>query len=493
MPIDKILGHLHTYPPRYGPEWGSGGIYGLKYYRELLYFTLAFEAEAHFIKDFDEQCYRFQMVGKGPASGGDTYNAVETVDEYLYFGGWVHTPAVYEKRRISFVNKYSHVHEYNIDDDYIKLLWKDSIHHPTKWAGEVSDIIYDPYNNRLLLAREDGDENLGIYALDRDSGVVERLREEPSLKGELLHDSIFFTSGDNFSTGLEKILCLDIIDNKWTVHNTSNLKATDGASIFMPSVGDIATAYNRLFTFHRGGITVGNPCNGEKFSQVRLLDFFTFQAPMRTNALYINGGILIAYNAHHDAIYKPRKFEDKIKSTFSNSIVAPTILLYIVPPMVKIVGAFGARITSMEKIGNRIILGTNTMPNVGAEDATPHDTGYRGFSSMELDSLQRSPPPLAFSIPTALPSLALKKIKYSAFGGIPLDGYKNPVMIFHSSRSNELKIYEYDLSLPLSPATEDKFVISPGKNHIDLSAFSGIVSFSLKNGDFKGKIRIELK
>ena len=493
MSLDKILSHIHTYPPRYGPEWGSGGIYGLKYYRELLYFTLAFEGEAHFIKDFDAQTYNFQLVGKTPTSGGDTYNAVETVDEYLYFGGWVHAPAVYEKRRISFVNKYSHLHEYNIDDDYIKLLWKDSIHHPTKWAGEVSDIIYDPYNNRLLLAREDGDENLGIYALDRDSGNVEKLRDEPTLKGELLHDSIFFASGDNFTTGIQNILCLDIIENKWRTFSLTFSKAIDGGKVFMPSIGDVAAAYNRFFVFVRGGIIVGNPLNGEKFSYARVLDFFTFQSPMRSNVLYVNGGLLIPYNAHHDAIYKPRGFEDKIKSAFSNTIVAPTLLLYITPPMVKIVGVFGARITSMEKIGDKILIATDTAPNVGAQDATPFDTGYRGFSVIGEDSLQRNSPPVTISIPLALPSLAMKKLKHNKFGGIPLDGYRDASLIFHSSKKNELKIYQYDLSLPLNQATEEKYEISSGKNIIDLSSFAGVVSFSLAKGDAKGKMIINLR
>ena len=492
MSLDKILAHLHTYPPRKGAEWGSGGIFGLKYYRELLYFTLAFEGEAHFIKDYDEQSYHFQLVGKGPVSGGDTYNAVETVDEFLYFGGWVHAPSIYKKRRISFINKYSHVHEYNIDDDYIKLLWKDSIHHTTKWAGEVSDIIYDPYNNRLLIAREDGDENLGIYSLDRDSKEVEKLRDEPTLKGEILHDGIFFASGDNFSKGIQKILYLDMIEDKWSNYGVMDSTALDGGRIFMSSIGDVASAYNRVFVFVRGGLLVGNPLNDEKFTYARLLDFFTFQAPMRTNVLYINGGILIPYNAHHDAIYKPRGFEDKIKSTFSNTIVAPTLLLYIAPPMVKIVGTFGARITSMEKIEDKILIATNTAPNVGAEDATPHDTGYRGFSVLNEDIVQKSPPPVSLSLPTALPSLAKKKIKHEIFGGVPLDGYRHATLFFHSSRDNELKIYEYDLSLPLNPAAEEKVQISPGKNILDLSSFSGIVSFSLKKEDFKGKIRIEL-
>ncbi|HHE75732.1 MAG TPA: DUF2139 domain-containing protein [Candidatus Aciduliprofundum boonei] len=492
MAIDKILGYLHTYPPRYAPEWGSGGIFGLKYYRRMLYYTLAFEGEAHFIKDNYERVYRFEKVGKTPVSGGDTYNAVETVDEYLYFGGWIHTPAIYENKAINFKNKYSHVHVYNIENDSISLLWKDSIHHPTQWAGEVSDIIYDPYNDRLFICREDGDKNLGIYTLERKNGYATKLRDEPTLKGDILHDSIFFASGDNFLTGVTKLLSLDLVDKKWDVFSVEHAKAVDGEEIFMPSIGDVASLYNRFFVFTRGGILVGNPHNEENFRFIRLLDFFNFQAPMRTNVLYHNGGVLIPYNAHHDAVYQPRSIEDKIKSIFTNTISSPTLLLYVTPPMVKIVGVFGARITSIESLGDKILLATNTSPNVGAEDATPYDTGYRGFSILSQDIIHNSPPPVSFSIPLSTISMAKKELGQNIFGGLPLYGYKEARMLLYASRSNELKVYEYDLSLPINEALEDRFEIRPGKNFIDLSSFVGIVSFSLSKEDLNGRIKIEL-
>jgi len=34
-----------VYLPRYGPEWGSGVIFNLKYYSGVLYFILIFEAD----------------------------------------------------------------------------------------------------------------------------------------------------------------------------------------------------------------------------------------------------------------------------------------------------------------------------------------------------------------------------------------------------------------------------------------------------------------
>jgi hypothetical protein len=493
MSVDKIISHLHSYPSRAGPELGSGGIFGLKYYKKMLYYTLSFEGEAHFIKDYDEQIYNFRMVGKGPVSGGDTYNAVEVVDDYLYFGGWVHAPAIFKNGKISFKNKYAHLHEYNIEDDSLKLLWKDSIHKPTKWAGEVSDIIYDPYEDRLLLARQDGDENLGIYAIDRESGEEEKLSNTPSLKGEILHDSVFFASSDNFGKGLEKIISFDLIDKKWSDFNVENLPSLDGENVMVNSVGDVAALYNRLFIFTRGGIIIGNPLSGEKFKAARLFDFFTFQSPMRSNALYINGGVLVAYNAHHDAIYTVKSVEDKIRYTLTNAIVAPTLLVYITPPQIKIVASMGARVTSMETVGDKIVMGTNTTPNLGAGDDIPYDSGHRSFSIINMDVLQSSPPPVSISIPLELISLVMQKTKHHNFGGIPLDGYKNPEMVIYASKTNRLTISEYDLSLPLDESYKDNFTLIPGKNRIDLQSFSGIISFSLKNIDPKGKIKIVLQ
>ncbi len=493
MSVDKIISHLHSYPPRYGPEWGSGGIFGLKYYKKMLYYTLAFEAEAHFIKDYDEQIYNFRMLGKGPTSGGDTYNAVEAVDDFLYFGGWVHAPAIFKDGKISFKNKYSHVHEYNIEDDSLRLLWKDSIHHRTKWAGEVSDIIYDPYEDRLLIARQDGDKNLGVYAIDRGTGEDKKLTNSPALKGDVLHDSAFFTSGDNFSIGIQKVMCFDLIDNKWTDFPVDNLISIDGEDILVNSVGDVASLYNRFFVFTRGGIIIGNPLSGENFRAVRLLDFFTFQSPMRSNALYINGGVLVAYNAHHDALYSVKTLEDKIKYTITNAIVAPTLLVYITPPVAKIVGTFGARITSMESVGDKIVIGTNTSPNLGSEDALPYDAGHRGFSIIDMNLLHNQPPPVHITFPLALISLVMQKMKHHNFGGIPLTGYKNKKLIIYASKSNKLTVYEYDLSLPLTYSRSDTFTIMPGRNIIDLSSFYGIVSFSLKDIDAVGEIKIVLE
>ncbi|WP_297549444.1 DUF2139 domain-containing protein [Thermococcus sp.] len=468
-----------SFPGRYGPEWGSGGIFGLKYHNGVLYFTLAFEAESHFIelKSGDENVYSFTMIGQAPRSGGDTYNAVETVDEFIYFGGWVHAPARYLKGRISFVNKYSHVHVYDTENQEVKLIWKDSIHQTTQWAGEVGDILYDPYNDRLLLAREDGHANLGVYSLDRHSGKTKRLLEEPSPKGTLVHDVAVFGIGSNFSGGVEEFGVLDLETHKWEFLKPG--KSLDSRPVERPELGCMASAYNRVFAFVRGGFFVGSPFLEEEFTFYRLFDFPTFYAPFRVNALNVGGGILTAYNSYHDV-----SFENVRWGKFTHLVAGPSVLLYIIPPMVKIVGTFGARVTSIEKVGGKLLIATNNASNTGATEATPFDTGNRDIVLLDEKILEEKPPVVSFSSP--LPN-------GRPFGGIPLDGYRRPRIIFYLKGDNRLTVYEYDVSTsPLEPSVEHIELVE-GKNVIPLDSFSGIVSFELEKSDSEGKFKIDLR
>lgn len=483
---------LYRYPPRYGPEWGSGGIFGLRYHKNVLYYNVAFDAEAHFLRENKERIYGFNKVGKLPTSGGDTYNAVATVDDSIYFGGWVHAPAIYKEKdsRIRFVNKYSHVHEYNTKNDDIRLLWTDSIHDEKKWAGEVSDIIYDPYNDRLLLAREDGDKHLGIYALDRNSGDVEQLNDSPSPKGALVHDHVFFGVGKNFElTGLKAIYALNLITEEWEEFSLGS--SIDDGEYLIPYIGEVASLYNRVIAFVRGGVFAGNPLDNEKIRFARLFDFSTLYSPMRNNTLPIGGGLLIAYNSMHDQVYQPKGTLENEFKKFTNPVIGPSVLLYITPPMVKVVGVFGTRVTSIEKMGGKILLGTNTTPNVSR--ATPFDTGQRGITVLDENILHRSPPPATFTLPLKYPTTAMNDFKAGTFGGIPLTGYLHPRMVIYASKKNTLEINEYDLSLPMLDAYSEEVTLEKGKNIIDLRSYSGILSFKLEKGDKAGKARIELK
>lgn len=492
-----LVDRLHRFPPRYGPEWGSGGIFGLRYHKGVLYFTLAFEAEAHFIRSDGERVYRFQLVGgePGPRSGGDTYNAVEVVDEYVYFGGWVHAPAIYGGRRgrggiILFHNKFSHLHSYNVYEDEVKLLWSDTIRHESKWAGEISEIVYDPVNDRLVVARADGHEHLGIYSIDRRSGREELLSKDPGLKGCLYLDYACFDIMKDWRRGVEGVQCLDLITGEWIkqpVEDYSKI-SLDGYGVQWPLPGCAVSAYARLFLFIRGGLLVGNPLSPEveELRFVRLFDFgFSGYSPTRTTALPVGGGILVAFNAFTHGLLWPRDDFERLVARVTMRIVGPSVLVYITPPTARIVGALGARITSLERIGDRILAGTSTTANLMAQDASPIDAGYRDIVALSTEILNRSPPPVTFT-------LLGEQVGGGTWGGIPLWGYGEPSLLLKASKENELYVYLYDLSLPPSEAEIDRVEIKEGKNVIELEGYRGIVSFRLRDADPQALIRVNL-
>ncbi len=489
----------YFYSPRYGPEWGSGGIFGLKHHRGVLYYTLAFEAIAHFIHVSEGRVrrYRFEFVGSLPTSGGDTYNAVEAVDNIIYFGGWVHAPAIYKGREkgsvaeISFVNKYSHVHAYNIDEDLVKLLWKESLHHETDWVGEISEIIYDEVNDRLLLARADGMANLGLYQIDRKGENYKQLSQKPALKGAILFDHACFDIIENPFQGANGIQCLDLIEGKviYTYFGDFSKRSIDGGDVVWPMTGVAASAYGRFYLFVRGGVFAGNPIDEgiEEVKFIRLFDFVkSWYNAKRTMAKPVGGGLLVAFNAFTEAIIKPANEFEKIMFTYTNIVVAPSLLVYITPPTARIVGAFGARITGIEVVGDEILLACNNMANTGRYNAQPIDAGYRSLISIQTSILNSQPPPIRIGVKG-------EQVEDKAFGGIPLAGYKEAKLVINSSKSNILTISEYDLSLPPQEASKDVEKINPGRNIIDLHRYgNSIVSFKLGEPDPKAVIHIDL-
>ena len=481
----EILRHLHRFPPGKGAEWGSGGIFGLRYYNNVLYFTLSFDGKAYFLRDDAKKIYEFELVGEKPVSGGDTYNAVESVDEFIYFGGWIHAPVKFDKerRKISFMHKYSHVHAYSTESDEVKLLWKEGAGMEDEWAGEVSDIIYDPCEDKLLLCREDGHVNTGIYELGRRGGEARVINENPCLKGAKVHDFAFFGIGKNFDWGMREVHVLDLVTRKW--QRFSPKESVDRNPFVLPKLGDVQSAYNRMFAFVRGGAFIGNPFLGEEIKFFRLFDFPDLYAPIRVNALPLGGGILAALNAHHDACFRSGEdFSEKM----SNLISSPSLVIYMAPPSVKIVAALGARVTSMEKMRGKILLGCNTTPN---SETSAFETGNRDVVIFDEKIIREKPPDLSIAINGKSLAEFGKKFNARAFGGIPLEGYKECRMIIHAKSSNALKIYEYDLSLPLEQAEEEKISLERGRNSVDLSSFCGVVSFKLEK-PVEGKIRIKL-
>lgn len=465
----------------------------MRFHRGVLYFTLAFEAEAHFKTREYERIYRFEQVGYQPTSGGDTYNAVDVVDEYIYFGGWVHAPARYAGRRgrggiILFYDKYSHVHAYDTSNDEVRLLWKEGIGHESEWAGEVSEIVYDPVNDRLLIARADGHRNLGIYALDRRSGEAEKLSDKPGLKGSLFSDYAFFDVMESWYEGMRAIQCLDLVTGKWEFFNIDYEDSSpDGSGAAFTLPGPAVSAYGRFFHFVRGGVVAGNPLSGEPLSFYRLFDFaWSGYGPLRTVALPIGGGILTAFNAYTHGVLYPRNEEEKAFAKATQTILGPTVLVHVTPPQAKIVGVLGARITSLETMNGKILVGACTTANYGALDAGPIDAGWKDILIFDQSILFARPPPVTFTVPGEI-------VGGFTWGGIPLCGYRGPKLVIKASKDNRLTVYSYDLSLPMREADSDVMQIEKGRNTLDLSAFTGIVSFRLDEADPRATFRVILE
>ncbi|MFZ8791502.1 MAG: DUF2139 domain-containing protein [Thermosphaera aggregans] len=486
----------YLFKPTNGPEWGSGGIFGLTYYRGVVYYTLAMEGEAHFHHEDSENIYRFELLGNGPASGGDTYNAVDYVDDKIYFGGWVHKPAIYKGRvngggEIDFRNKYSHIHEYDIAERRVRLVWSDSIHHEYEWVGEVSQIVYDPLSDSLLVARADGMRDLGVYKIDRNTGRAEQVSSVPALKGALYQEYACFDLQPDWKRGVDGVQCFDLVEKKLVknyIEDWSKI-SIDGYPVERRGSGYAATGYTRYWHFFRGGLIVGNPVEPviEELTFVRMFDFpGTPYAPHRSNALPIGGGILAVFNSYsHGYIHVAP--EGRARARLFNTVVGPTTLVYVIPPVARIVATLGARVTSMTKKDGSILIGVSNTPNLGGKDATPLENGWREIIEWREDALLNAPlPPVVFRV---LGSAVLDQ----PFGGIPLTGYRVKALRVFSSKSNALRIAEYDIGLPPARIEDDKVTLKEGWNRIDLSDYSNIVSFKLDTPDEKALIYINLE
>ena len=507
MALEDILGKLHDYPPSYAPEWGSGGIFGLKFYRGVLYFTLAFDAVANFITEDSHERYRFEQVGPLPTSGGDTYNAVDAVDDEIYFGGWVHAPVAYEQGpgsmlgTIDFSNKYSHVHVYDISDRRVRLIWKEGAARRDEWAGEVSEIIYNPVQDDLLVARGDGTINLGVYAISRDGREVRRISERAALKGAVLYEYACFdvlerqikdVHGVLFTKAVTGIQCVDMNSYRVVVTPLGELsrRSVDGAPVSWPQTGPAASAYGRLFLFVKGGVLVGNPID-EQVDRVRFVRLFDFgdsgYFARRTVAKSVGGGVLAAFNAYSESVVRPTNPFEEMVARATNTVVGPSVLVYITPPVARIVAAMGARITSFEPLGDRLLVAANTMSNTSRYNALPIDLGYRSFAALPLSVLEsQGGPPVRFDVPGVL-------VRDKVFGGIPLAGYRSPRVVVRGSRDNRLHVFEYDLSLPPYDAYEEVYDVKAGRAVVDLSGYgNSIVSFRLEEPDARARIIVDL-
>lgn len=482
---------IYRFKPRAGPEWGSGGIFGLKYHMNTLYFTLSFEAEAYFFTDNKFKVYRYEFIGPDPRSGGDTYNAVEAVDNKIFFGGWVNSPVGFKDGRINFTNKYSHIHSYDVYEEKVTLLWRESAGLEDRWVGEVSSLVFDPLNIRLLVSRADGSLSLGVFSLNLSDNKMELLSDKPSMKGAILGDTAYF----DISIGLDGIYGiqrLNLIRGEWMYKWLSkDLKeiSVDGEGVVRPiQVGSIAAAYGRLFIFVRGGIIILDPSEGDEgLYFVRLYDFCRKDyGPLRTNHVVVGGGILIPFNTYTHGVLRYSKELGNISRTI-NYIPTTSKLLYIIPPTVRIIGSFGARITSVEHLGTKLILGCNTMANLGPDDSTPYDIGERDLMFIDMDNVLRN-----YNNSNII-KIHGNIISNNAWGGIPLNNYRKALMYINASKDNYLKIYEYNIGLPPTLHNTDIIDIDAGRNFVDLSNYNNIVSFKFEFEDPHAEVYINLR
>lgn len=463
----------------------------MKHHMGYLYFMLSMDARAYFVSRDLVKVYDLGLVGSPPRSGGDTYNASDAVDNKIFFGGWVNAPAkkIPGEKRIDFSDKYSHIHVFNTDEQEVRLVWSESGGYRDTWVGEVSNILYDPVGQRLLVSRADGSANLGVYSVTLE-GRSERLSERPSLKGALIWDLACFDISWGFE-GFRGIQCLDLVEGKWFQRIPEDLSSisADGGGVERAGVGLMASMYNRLLTFVRGGFFVWEPWEreGGDLFFVRLLDFpSTDYGPLRTSYTHLGGGILVPFNAHPHGILRTPDEKTLESARRLNSPPAPTLLLYIAPPTIRILCPLGARITSLESLGDRIVLGANTQPNLGGGDALELDTGERSLLILSTDTVLRG---CGGNISM---SIRGSDIGTKIWGGIPISSLYRATLTIYASKDNEIRIYEYDASLPPSQLGTDKYLVRIGRNTLDLKAYKGLVSFNLREVDNKAKIHIDL-
>ncbi len=429
-------------------------------------------------------------MGPAPRSGGDTYNAVAAVDDYLFFGGWVHAPVEYAvelgRRRVLFRNKYSHVHRLDVGDLRVELLWKEGLGDESRWAGEVSDIIYDPVNDRLLLARGDGHGGLGVYELSTSGGRASRILDQPSLKGALVLDYACFDVIRDWRVGVEALQYLDLVDGrKGSLKLEFDKISADGYGVARPLPCTATSVYGRFMLFVKGGVLCGDPVSGE-ITFYRLMDFgWNMYSAYRCNALPYAGGVLIGFSAYSYGVLLPRTRDEEEESRSVDRIVAPSLLMFITPPAARPLLALGARITSLEHYGERILVGVNTAPNLATYSSTLVDPGFKDIVALRDAVLASPAPPLEITVKGFM-------VEDMCWGGIPVSWYREAMLVVKNPRDCVLHVHRYDLACGPGEAEHDSIDIRKERNTVDLKG-PGIVSFKFEGLRSDATVKILLR
>ena len=492
--LDCVLEALQCYRAwRPAPEWGGGGVYGLLYHRGSLVMTLAFDAEtivASSSCSIDR--YDYSLVGSPPRSGGDTYNSVVAVDNTVYFGGWVHAPPDYRGGRLFFTNKYSHVHYYDMDNYEFGLLWSESIHDERLWAGEVTDLDYNPVTGDLLLARGDGHRNIGAYILTRGNGGwrAERLEAGTYLRLTLHDDKACYVEDVRWSTRGFKVTCFTLEDYRRDGGVAVEPEPVDGLGrVRYPRVGDVQSLHRSLYVAAKGLLAVvdPNPEGGGEWRVLRLLDMgCAFYAPFRSNMLPYLGGLLAAYNASTMATIVGTDEVPRDVQSASLRPPADTLLVYITPSSIRIVARLGLRVTSMTSMGGDILVAANTLPNLERYDATRTDWSVKTLAVLPSTIVTNTrPPPVTITLHGS-------QVGAGPFGGIPLEGYREARLLVKSSRQNKLTVVGYT---PTGEVVDkESFGLNAGVNRIALDGYTPLlVSMKLEKHDPKALVVITMQ
>ena len=468
-------------PSRVSPEWGCGGVYGLHYTGDTLYYTVAFDAVAFFhSRGGGVERYDYRLLGPAPRSGGDTYNVSTSVDDEIYFGGWVHAPARLLGGEVDFSNKYSHVHAYSSSTGGVRLLWSESLHHPRLWAGEVTSLLYNPLRDSLLAARGDGHQGLGVYELGRRGGA-RKASDTRVLRGTTYMDHACFSLHHGWG-GSPGVHCLDLETMRGFTEAAGPEASVDGAPPPRYRSGDTASAYTWLMVLARGGLYRFDPFGGEPPAYVRLLDLGDAPyGPLRVNTLPVAGGLLAAFNAQSHSTIRGTEELPRGQQRASRRPPAPSLLVYLSPPSARIVAALGARTTSMEHLGCCVLLATSTCPNLERRDATMVDHSVKTFEALPVEKVVTgTPPPVSIRIPGGR----------GALGGVPLEGYRRPLLRVRAPRRGaSLRLHLYRLDTGPGGADEDRVGLEPGWNTVDLGGHGGsIVSLEVDGGPWEAEL-----
>jgi hypothetical protein len=438
---------------------------------------VAFEAHAYFhSRDGETLVYDYGLVGPGPRSGGDTYNASTAVDDEIYFGGWVHAPAPRPRRgEVDFRNKYSHLHVFDKREWRVGLLWREGIGSPRLWAGEVTGLLYNPARDTLLLARGDGHKRLGVYEANRRGGRVAQVSPARVLRGAIYMDHACFSLHHGWG-GAPGVHCLDLEGYRGFTQEAPAGSSSDGGPLPLYRSGDVAAAYTRLYIAARGGVYVFDPFGGEPPVFHRLLDFSPgVYSPLRSNMLPLAGGLLAAFSAVPHSTVRGTPELPPGQQAASRLPPGPSVLLHLAPPTARIVAALGARVTSLAYAGGWVLAATVTGPNLERYDATLVDHCAKDILALGVDSVV-SPrqPAVSFLFRVARGRAVL--------GGLPLLGYRRALLRLLEGGGGGAVLHYYTLHTPPGGADSERLGLRVGEA-ADLSTPTGrLVSFTLPPG-----------